>query len=115
MRSEGWPWHVIAVQDPPPEFAYGVPPTYQCWYSTPRPLTEDDNPNLPRPHTGPRGVGGAQPPRERVEFTVPVGFYVAKSIKPSDWEVVIRGRLVASLSLQTRLGRIEIHNIYNRL
>ncbi|KAG7043978.1 zinc knuckle, partial [Colletotrichum scovillei] len=97
------PAHVIAIQDPPPEFAWKSCPGYNIEYLPARELLENDNPKT-------------------TEDPVPVklvGFYVTQSIGPSDWRIDWREHdndhygSVASMFLNTSCGKITIHNVYN--
>ncbi|KAK1447596.1 zinc knuckle [Colletotrichum melonis] len=97
------PPDVVAIQDPPSEFAWKSCPGYNIEYLPARELLEKDNPKT-------------------IEDPVPVklvGFYVTQSIDPSDWRIDWREHdndhysSVASLFLNTSCGEITIHNVYN--
>ncbi|KAI3549326.1 zinc knuckle [Colletotrichum filicis] len=97
------PPDVVAIQDPPSEFAWKSCPGYNIEYLPARELLEKDNPKT-------------------IEDPVPVklaGFYVTQSIDPSDWRIDWREHdndhysSVASLFLNTSCGEITLHNVYN--
>ncbi|KAK1708356.1 hypothetical protein BDP67DRAFT_146891 [Colletotrichum lupini] len=97
------PPDVVAIQDPPSEFAWKPCPGYNIEYLPARELLEKDNPKT-------------------IEDPVPVklvGFYVTQSIDLSDWRIDWREHdndrysSVASLFLNTSCGEITIHNVYN--
>ncbi|KAK6214968.1 zinc knuckle [Colletotrichum tabaci] len=111
---------IIAIQDPPPEFAWWQSRGYKAEFCAVRPLKEDDGPFAiacaEREKKKRKSAEEPRPPKELVSL-YRIGFYVHDSIPLADWNVSFHDNgnksMVATLKLSTRSGSIAIHNVYN--
>ncbi|EHK16226.1 uncharacterized protein TRIVIDRAFT_206868 [Trichoderma virens Gv29-8] len=99
-------WHVVAIQDPPPEIIWSlseVRRTHHLWYQSLRFVTENDHRML-------REDGAAAP-----QLQAKVAFLVSREIPETDWRVTVPdwgNNMLATLLLNGPFGVINIHNIY---
>lgn len=97
---------VVAIQDPPATIGTWSSPDYNVSFRPARNLVDAEDDNF--------DTGGDPIPVESVAF------YVHKSIDPTDWEChwwlddEDNQGYVATLRLNTVMGPIKIHNVYNR-
>ena len=79
---------------------------YRVWYRTVKELSEDNHPRLRKGHP------------EQIVRPKSVAFLVHKDIPLVDWDIIMyddeNGDLMATLVLQTNVGKIAFHNVYNR-
>ena len=102
------PFDIICVQDPPSVLPWtpGLTP-YKLWYVPIKELQAEDDPR-------------SKPLSERIQLLKKrVVFFVHESIPDSDWKVHTyndsNADLVATLTISTPSGDVDIHNIYNPL
>ncbi len=102
------PFDIICGQDPPSGLPWtpGLTP-YKLWYVPIKELQAEDDPR-------------SKPLSEKIQLLKKrVVFFGHESIPDSDWKVHTyndsNADLVATLTLSTPSGDVDIHNIYNRL